>query len=43
MINFVIVEDNKLYQEKVFNMIVSYMMKNKSEFQIKKFKDYVIR
>jgi len=40
MINFVIVEDNKAYREKIEKMIVSYMMSNKNAFKITKFKDY---
>lgn len=37
MINFVIVEDNKLHRKRLKNIILNYMMKNKMEFDIIEF------
>ena len=40
MVNFVVVEDNKLHRKKIKNIILKYMMKNKIEFDIIEFEDY---
>ena len=37
MINFIIVEDNKIHRKKLKNVILNYMMKNKIEFDIIEF------
>lgn len=37
MIKFIVVEDNKFHQKKVEKLIVSFMMKNDFEFEIKTF------
>ncbi len=39
MINFVIVEDNKLHRKRLKNIILNYMMKNKMEFDIIEFEN----
>lgn len=40
MINFIIVEDNKLHREKIRKIIMSNMMSNKIDFDIAEFDDY---
>lgn len=37
MINFIVVEDNKIHQKNIEKIILSYMMKNDYEFEIKLF------
>ena len=37
MINFVVVEDNKMHRKRLKNIILNYMMKNKMEFDIIEF------
>ena len=39
MINFVVVEDNKMHRKRLKNVILNYMMKNKMEFDIIEFED----
>lgn len=40
MINFVIVEDNKNHKKKVKDLIISFMMKNKLEFNLTEYDDF---
>lgn len=40
MLNFVIVEDNKIHRKKICNVIVSIMMANKIEFNVFEYDDY---
>lgn len=40
MVNFVVVEDNKMHRKRIKNIILNYMMKNKIEFDIIEFEDY---
>ena len=39
MINFVVVEDNKMHRKRLKNVIMNYMMKNKLEFDIIEFEN----
>lgn len=40
MVNFVVVDDNNLHRKKLINIIISKMMNNKIDFDIKEFSDY---
>lgn len=40
MINFVVVDDNKIHRKKLSGLIVSNMMNNKIEFSVNEFSDY---
>ena len=40
MVNFVVVDDNKLHRKRIINTILSGMMDNKIEFDILEFKDF---
>ena len=40
MINFAVVDDNKLHRKKISNIIISSMMNNKIDFKIHEFDDY---